>query len=595
MIIFDPHVFPFTAIRGQELLRKALILNAINPKIGGVLIRGDKGTGKSTAVRSLRELLPERPVVEGCRFGCDPTGGELCQECQERLRREGRLPSKPVRMQVVDLPVSATEDMVVGSLDIKRALRDGIKALEPGILARANGNILYIDEVNLLDDYVVNTLLDAAAMGMNIIEREGISIMHPSRFILAGTMNPEEGDLRPQIIDRFGLYVDVEALMDPDDRIEVIKRAVEFQEDPESFHRKFMKKQEALRTKIMRARRILPDVEVPEGALSLIVRISSALGIRTHRADIITARTARTMAALKGRERVTDDDVREAALLAMKHRLKQLPFQREQELDQDMIQDIMDGELEDEDTGIDRNRKLKLNLEATDLRGALQGKTSRAVEARKGKYVRARPNPEHESIAMDATIKRAAADGSPVVLPEHLMEKVRAGRAETLYIIVLDTSSSMRLERKIKFAKTASWLILRDSYEKRNRVALIAFRGHKAELVVEPTSNYESVEEALEELSSGGRTPLTPALKLAAEVSASHKDDAATIIVISDGRCNVFINSNLEEDIRMLAPELDRVNMIFVNAEPSARSLGILEDIAANFTSEVLYLDDILI
>ncbi|MDI9615525.1 magnesium chelatase subunit D family protein [Methanothermobacter sp.] len=590
----DTGYFPFTAITGQEMLKKALLLNAVNPAIGGVLIRGDKGTGKSTAVRALSDILPERNIVDGCRFGCDPDGSELCMECQEKLKMHGKLQVRSAKMEVVDLPVSATEDMVVGTIDIRRALHEGIKALEPGLLARANGNILYIDEVNLLDDHVVNVLLDAAAMGVNIVEREGISVRHPSRFILAGTMNPEEGDLRPQIIDRFGLSVDVEALTDPDERIKVIKRALDFQEDPEAFHSGFRRKQEELQRRIMEARSLLSSVEMDDDVLLQIVEIASALGIRTHRADIITARTARTLAAFNGRNWVNGDDVKEAALLAMKHRLKQLPFQREQELSQELIEDILNGEFED-DSEIDRNRRLRKDLKVPDLRASLQGHAGPAVQGRRGKYVRARENPEPSSVAVDATLRRAAAAGSLRIEPEHLMEKVRVGKARALYIMVLDTSSSMRLERKIKFAKTVSWLLLRDSYEKRNRIALIAFRGYDATVVAEPTSRLEAVEEALEGLKAGGRTPLTPALKLAAEVSKSADEEACTAVVISDGRCNVFINSNLEEDLRMLEEEIGNMKIVFVNAEPEKRSLGILEDMASRFNSEIFYLDDVII
>ncbi len=440
----------------------------------------------------------------------------------------------------------------------------------------------------------MNVLLDAAAMGVNIIEREGISIQHPSRFILAGTMNPEEGDLRPQILDRFGLSVDVEAIRDPDERIEVIKRAMKFQEDPESFHSRFRRKQEKLREKIIRARSLLEMVELDDETLGLIVEIAAALGIRTHRADIITARTARALAAFNGRRRVTRDDVMEAALLAMKHRLRQLPFQKQQELSQEIIEDIMNGEFED-DSEIDRERRLRRDLKIPDLKGSLQGQSSSTVTGRRGKYIRARENPEPSSVAVDATLRKAASAGTGTIEPEHLMEKVRIGKSRALYIIVLDTSSSMRLERKIKFAKTVSWLLLRDSYEKRNRIALIAFRGYEANLVVEPTSNLETVEEALEGLRSGGRTPLTPALRLAAEVASSSSDEACTAVVISDGRCNVFINSNLEEDMNMLETELRNLNLLFVNAEPEKRSLGILEDMESRFGSEIFYLDDILI
>jgi len=217
-------IFPFTALVGQELLKKALLINAIDPSIGGVLIKGDKGTGKSTAVRSLSHILPEIQVVKGCNFNCHPLDRTLmCQSCQQEYNENGKLPSVKTPMKIIDMPVSATEDMVIGTIDIKKAIKEGVKALEPGILARANRNILYIDEVNLLDNHLVNILLDSAAMGVNIVEREGISLYHPSRFVLVGTMNPEEGGLRPQILDRFGLSVEVRALESKEERLKIMK------------------------------------------------------------------------------------------------------------------------------------------------------------------------------------------------------------------------------------------------------------------------------------------------------------------------------------------------------------------------------------
>jgi Mg-chelatase subunit ChlI len=251
-------VFPFAAIVGQEMMKKALLINAIDPTIGGVLIKGDKGTGKSTAVRALADLLPQIKVVEGCPFNCHPENLRLmCKSCQERYERDGHLPHIERKMEIIDMPLSATEDMVVGTIDIKRALKEGIKALEPGILARANRNILYIDEVNLLDDHLVNILLDAAAMGVNIVEREGISLYHPARFILIGTMNPEEGELRPQILDRFGLCVEVSALSSKEDRLKVMEYRRRFDSDPWKFEEQFSEEQEILRKKIIIAQRTL--------------------------------------------------------------------------------------------------------------------------------------------------------------------------------------------------------------------------------------------------------------------------------------------------------------------------------------------------
>src|SRR6058998_1495730 len=235
-VVLDRHSFPFTAIVGQESMKLALILNAIVPTIGGVLIRGEKGTGKSTAVRALARLLPEHDVVEGCHFGCDPSDREaLCADCRERLRAGAMLPHHKRRMRVVELPINASEDRVVGTIDLEAALRTGTRRFEPGVLAEANRNILYVDEVNLLDDHIVDVLLDAAAMGVNTVEREGVSVSHPSRFILVGTMNPEEGELRPQLIERFGLCVDVEGIRDLDRRVQIVEERAGWEEDPVAF------------------------------------------------------------------------------------------------------------------------------------------------------------------------------------------------------------------------------------------------------------------------------------------------------------------------------------------------------------------------
>ncbi|MBW9220150.1 AAA family ATPase [Methanothermococcus sp. SCGC AD-155-N22] len=332
-------VFPFTAIVRQEKMKKALILNAINPKIGGVLIRGEKGTAKSTAVRALADLLPEIEVVENCPFNCT-VDGDLCDICRENIKK-GNLKTVKRKMRVVDLPIGCTEDRVIGTLDIERAIKEGVKALEPGILAEANGNILYIDEVNLLDDHIVDILLDVAAMGWNIIEREGIKIKHPSRFILVGTMNPEEGELRPQILDRFGLMVDVEGLEDVKDRVEVVKRVEEFNRDPERFYKKFEEEQNKLRKKIENGRRILKDVIIDDDLLELIARICVELNIPTSRADITVVRTAKAIAAFNGRTYVNIDDIKEACELALPHRMRRKPFEPPQ-LNQERINEIIE-------------------------------------------------------------------------------------------------------------------------------------------------------------------------------------------------------------------------------------------------------------
>lgn len=320
--------YPFTAIVGQELMKLALTLNAINPRLGGALIRGEKGTAKSTAVRALANLLPETLAVQGCAYGCDPAAREVCEDCaSRRAAGNGELPVSPRRVRVVDLPVGATEDRVVGSLDLERAVSEGVKRFEPGVLARANGNILYVDEVNLLDDHVVDALLDAAAMGVNVVEREGVSHAHPARFTLIGTMNPEEGELRPQLLDRFGLCVEVAGVADMAARVDILTRLEAFEAGPESFCESWSAEEEALRRTIREARERLPRVTASGEVRREIARASLELGVDGHRADLTMLKAAKTLAALRGREEVEASDVREAATLALPHRMRRKPFQ----------------------------------------------------------------------------------------------------------------------------------------------------------------------------------------------------------------------------------------------------------------------------
>lgn len=321
-------LFPFVAIVGQEDMKRALLLNAVDPGIGGALIKGEKGTAKSTAVRSLEQVLPPRTTVPGCPFGCDPSSPErLCPFCAERLATDGGLPSETVPTRVVELPLSATEDRVSGTLDIEHVLRTGEKRFEPGVLAQANGNLLYVDEVNLLDDHIVDLLLDSAAMGVNYVEREGISFSHPSRFVLVGTMNPEEGDLRPQLLDRFGLSVDVRGDRDPQTRKEVILRRQAFDEDPTGYTESVSAETEGLRRRISEARASLRNVSVEDGILDAVVEVTTHFGIDGHRADITMIKAARANAALDGRGSVGIGDVRAVAPLVLSHRMRRRPFE----------------------------------------------------------------------------------------------------------------------------------------------------------------------------------------------------------------------------------------------------------------------------
>jgi len=318
--------FPFTAIVGQNEMKNALILNIINPSIGGVLIRGEKGTAKSTAVRALTELLPQRTAAK-CPFRCDVSSDSLCPYCSETLSKGGKIETEETGMGVVELPLSATEDRVAGTLDLEHALKTGKKKFEPGVLAKANGNILYVDEVNLLDDHLVDLLLDSAAMGRNYVEREGVSFSHPSKFILVGTMNPEEGDLRPQLLDRFGMAVDVKSEKDVDTRMEVIRRRLEFEKDPDAFLKKYKKEQKELRDRILKAQKTMINMKLDDEALKTAVEASLYFGVDGHRADITLLKAASAYAAFYGRDRTMKEDVASIANLVLTHRMRRNPFQ----------------------------------------------------------------------------------------------------------------------------------------------------------------------------------------------------------------------------------------------------------------------------
>lgn len=330
-------IYPFSAIVGQTRMKRALILNAIDPRIGGVLIRGERGTAKSTAARSLAQLLPEEETFIECRFGCHPDDpGHWCSECNER-RLHGvtmNIGTRPTPF--VNLPVSATEDRVVGTIDIEKAITTGQKSFEPGILAQANRGILYIDEVNLLEDHVVDLLLDAAAMGVNRVEREGISFEHPAKFILVGTMNPEEGDLRPQLLDRFALSVDIVGITDPHDRVEIMKRTIGYENDPEKFIADFAPNEDALREKIRIARDLVKTVRYTSRDLISIASLTTSLRVEGHRADFVILKTARAQAAFDGRDQINEMDIALAAELALPHRLQKGPL-NEQDISADEL------------------------------------------------------------------------------------------------------------------------------------------------------------------------------------------------------------------------------------------------------------------
>ncbi|HEY3313643.1 MAG TPA: ATP-binding protein [Anaerolineales bacterium] len=320
--------FPFSALVGQESMKQALILNAVDPRIGGVLIRGERGTAKSTAARALAALLPPIRVIRGCRFGCDPSKpAAWCSECRERQAWGEELAVTTRPTPFIDLPVSATEDRVVGTLDVEKAIQKGERHFEPGVLAAANRGLLYIDEVNLLDDHVVDVLLDAAAMGENVVEREGISFSHPARFMLVGTMNPEEGDLRPQLLDRFALSVEIRGIRDARQRVDIMQRSLEFERDACGFSQQWAPKEAELSGRIELARQRIGFVTYTKEHLCDITQLTTSFQVDGHRPDLVILKTARAQAALEGRLHLTQEDIAWAAELALPHRLKHTPFQ----------------------------------------------------------------------------------------------------------------------------------------------------------------------------------------------------------------------------------------------------------------------------
>ena len=334
--------FPFTAIVEQGRLRRALLLNAVNPAVGGVLIKGTSGTGKSTAVRGLAELLPEIDVVADCPFSCDPASP--CPICRQR---EGELPVVRRRRRIVDLPLNATEDRVAGSVDIARALKEGERALEPGLLAEANRGIVYVDEINLLDDHLTDILLDAAALGVNVVEREGVSVSHPARFLLVGTMNEEEGELRPQIADRIGLQVEVDPVSEPEARAEIMRRREAFVADPQAFVGDYSVPQAELAGELARAEALITRVRVPDHLYTAVGRLVVKAGVGSHRADVTIVECSKALAALDGRTEVEPRDILEAADLALGHRLPFDPFAPPAKLEPQELRRLLDEALEE--------------------------------------------------------------------------------------------------------------------------------------------------------------------------------------------------------------------------------------------------------
>lgn len=659
--------YPFTALVGQERMREALILAGVHSRLGGVLIRGQRGTGKSTAVRALADLLPEIEVVTDCVYQCHPCQpGQMCDHCLARRQKGETLPTSRRPVQVVELPLSATEDRIVGGLDFEHALREGERRIEPGVLAEANRGVVYVDEVNLLDERLTHLLLDVLATGVNRIEREGVSFSHPAEFFLVGTMNPEEGELGPQLLDRFGLCVEVEGLSDLQERLEIVRRWGKFEEDPSSFGREWGFLQEQMRRGIQEAQGLLRATDVPPELLGAIVEICLAHGVAGHRADILMREAARAIAACQGRVEVTSEDVARAADFVLPHRSRRDPTlqdsptlpqrnngQRKDEqeqpgeaqaqapsaspgsLDDDGKKEEAEGEgagsavnpaaaegsrpvppqahtqgdeprapnghpsAEKEPTPLlgscfevgDPFKVRPLRIERDKLLRRAGGRRSPTYTLRKsGRYVRSTSVRRNNDLALDATIRAAAPhqvrrerDGLAIrIVSEDVREKVRERRMGSLLLFVVDASGSMG-NALMTETKGAVLSLLLDAYEKRDKVGLVAFRETSAEVLLPPTNSTELAHKLLEDLPTGGKTPLIHGLVTGYQTIRNHlrRDRTASplMILISDYRPNVALHESPYADYlfderaypRLIKEIYDMAD--YIQGDPQVRSL----------------------
>lgn len=608
----QPTGFPFSAIVGQDRLRLALILCAVHPGIGGVLVRGEKGTAKSTVVRALTALLP--PIDDGSG-------------------------ARPARL--VELPVGATEDRVVGSLDLEKVLRDGERAFQPGLLAAAHDGVLYVDEVNLLHDHLVDVLLDAAAMGRVHVERDGVSHSHPARFVLVGTMNPEEGELRPQLLDRFGLAVDVAASRDVDVRMEVVRRRLDYERDPEQFAGRYAVADAELAREILRARDRLHAVELSDTELRRIASLCASFDVDGMRADLVLARTATAHAAWRGAAAVAEEDVRVAAELTLPHRCRRDPFDEpgldEQQLDDAMRQAGANAESHDPDPDPDpdgpgggappdsippdpapsasgsesgepsdpasRGRAAPERVAAApstpfrtrllEIPGVGEGAPGRRSRARseRGRTVCSTIERGH-GLHLVATVFAAAehqlargrSRGRILLAPSDLRGALREGREGNLVLFVVDASGSMAARDRLSAVTGAVVSLLRDAYQRRDKVAVITIRGRDADLVLPPTSSVDIAVRRLRALRTGGKTPLAQGLVRAREVVLRERvrdpRRRALVIALTDGRATGGPDPLRRTRVaaRMLATE--SVASVVVDCESGMVRLGLAADLA---------------
>jgi len=630
--------YPFAALVGQEKLKRALLLCAVNPSIGGLLIRGEKGTAKSTAARGLGEIMPLIPKSEIFPIALMENDlQDICGECQVDLEE--------IPVPFVNLPLGATEDRVLGSLDLEGILSEKKKRLQPGLLAAAHRGILYIDEVNLLADHLVDVLLDVAAMGVNTIQRDGLSESHPAKFTLIGTMNPEEGNLRPQFLDRFGLMVDVEAPRDIAERTEVVRRRISFENNPKDFSAQWSAGQKSLQARIKSAQQLLPSVILPDGLLTLISQLCTELNVTSLRADIVMYKTAITLAALDKRTTVTADDVRQAAELALIHRQRKKPFEGnskgDNRLDELMQQEqpepqnkpqqqnqpeqkeeqLPSEQLEPDDNSKEENQKssspkqeqifgVAPYKEVPDFKQDLnpvshqmpEGRRSQAIHTNRGQELKAIPNQSPTDISVMATVQSALIRDQDdfQITRNDLHQKVRKGKTGNLILFVVDASGSMAASSRMEAVKGSVLSLLTDAYQRRDMVGVISFRGVEAQLLLEPTYSVEQAEQAMQSLPTGGRTPLPHALQLAIQVINKlnpDKDLKPLLVILSDGKANVPLpgGGDAWQQTLHLSSQLFQSNIpaLVLDTENEYLRFGRAAEIAKAMGAECLSLEEL--
>ena len=654
--------FPFSAVVGSEDMALALILTTVSPEVGGVLVRGEKGTAKTTMVRALARVLPAIAVVEGCRFSCDPL--DIDATCPDGPHDHPVVRSRAARL--VELPVGATEDRVIGSLDLRQALGVGEVVYEPGLLAAAHRGILYVDEVNLLHDHLVDLLLDAAAMGRSTVERDGVSVAHAARLILIGTMNPEEGELRPQLLDRFGLTVEIAAPRDPELRAEVVRRRMAFDRDPESFVAAYAADEQNLRARIARAQTLLPSIRLGDKQLATIARVCGAFEVDGMRADIVTARAAAAHAAWHGRSEITKLDIRAAARLALPHRRRRNPFDAPG-LDEDFLDQLLDEEPDPDPTPPDggppngpstssgHNESGHINghneMQPEPVEGLAHaqannpspssghigtpstgsgrtvsagdpyrtrlftapgvgigeaGRRSRAVTPT-GRAVGALPARRARGrLHLTATIRAAAPrqlergrlrDEPLRLASPDLRLAVTEGRESNLVLLVVDASGSMAARRRMSAVKAAALSLLLDAYQRRDKVGLITFRGAEATLALPPTSSIDTAARRLQDLPSGGRTPLAEGLLCAAETLRLERirdpRRRPLLVLVTDGRATYGPDAVARS--RLVADQLRRtaVASLVIDCESGRMSLGLAQTLSIHLGAQCVTVGEV--